>query len=656
VQRWLSIILSTAFSLAALFTLYDLESRRSLIIEGSGAALLVFFIAGTWRLAKRQSILPLGARLVHVLALLTLLAFAAESAGYANRAMTLLARLTYLGFCLYIAFSPEDENRGFTILLSGVLLPFVAGFFAWNGYLLAALWLLYAMTVLVREKLPRSISPGSLDFLLFFFVLFFAAAPLWAVNVQDAMARNAHQIVGLTILILAVRYPDFFRNRLAQIGCIYVAFYILVHIAGTLGIEGGYRVSKDLKGQLITTQLAQHFMFFTPAFLILTGPRKKQSLILALLSLVALFLTVARGSLLGFLCGMAAALAVAVLLHARTKRQRILTGLGGLLFFALIALAIILLRSRIEYYFQTWTMEQRLALWHMTFQSWLSYPLAGNGTFIAFNIFTTTASPAFADLVQEHAPLVAPWIEPHNLYLALLLSGGIIGLCSFLFIMGYIIVRSLRAPNDTSLLLIALTVSFLVVGLTESLISTYIPLFLLWILWALARTDLRGPPRLRLPIPPLAWTLALLSVGLAGTLYFTGNYFIHRSQIALGRIQTSVRGLPLLEQPAGARLQSDVERAQSFAPLDWRTWQMSGEVAFASGRRTRDKKILVQAMEHYEKASILNGNSPLLHLRRSEIAGTLKEMDPSFSVEEDDARRLAAAMDPYGVFTRYWRK
>ncbi|MBE7437699.1 MAG: O-antigen ligase family protein [Spirochaetales bacterium] len=655
-QRWFSFLLQAVFSLAALTTLWDFESRRTLILENGAAALLILLSGMAFRLYRRQNILPAAARSVDLLALLLLLAFAAESAGYANRAMIVLVRLSFLAFCIYTVFRHESENISFTILLAGVLLPFTAGFFAWNGYLLAALWLLYSLTVLSREKFPQTISLCSFDFLLLSWILLFIGALFWAVNVQDALARIAFTITGMAILLLALRYPDFFKSRVAIIGCIYIAFYILVHIAGMLGMEDGYRVSKELKGRLITTQLAQHFMFFAPAFFVLKGTRSRLSAILALLSLVALLMTLARGSLLGFLCGMTAALAIALVLRARTKKQRMVVGLLSLLFFAFVALGIVLLRSQIEGYFQTWTMEQRLALWHMTFRSWLQTPIAGNGTFIAFNIFSTTAGTAFAALVQEHAAIVDPWIEPHNLYLALLLSGGILGFLSFLSIMGYIIVRSIKDQSENSLYLLAIATSFLVVGLTESLISTYVPLFLLWILWALARIDLKGRILLQVALP--RWTghalLAFLCV--TGSPFFLGNLFIYRSQVTFGKIQTSVRGLPLLERPADAMLSSNVLSARTFAPLDWRSWQMAGEIAFARGRKAQDKESLLEALYFYKKATALNTSAPLLALRRAEIAENLKRYDPAFAAEEKAARQEAAQLDPYRVFSRYYSK
>ena len=289
--------------------------------------------------------------------------------------------------------------------------------------------------------------------------------------------------------------------------------------------------------------------------------------------------------------------------------------------------------------------------------------------------------------------MLDPWTAPHNLYLALLHAGGVPALVLFLGIFALGLRAGLtgilggdgwRARALFSIGLVWLLLSWPIMGLTESLISTYIAKFLIWIGWSLAAVEYAriftaGRPVIPRPSGRVV-AVVLLPVAVLLLWGGMGNILVFRAYLPLAALQGQIRGIPVIQPEAAsavrnatdAGLTARIENAGDEArlatrmlPYDWRPVQMSGEyevlAAFQEQSPGASAAALEVAMDRYRRGIELHPDLPLLRLRLAEIIEYRLEYPVADEArsnqlrEEMHANRARGeALDPFGSYRRYW--
>lgn len=698
-----SIGLSAAF-------LVLLESRRSTTLELLRAGGFLYLLVPTLQaLLGRPASGPFKKRLVYFLrrvfsfthlAILTtglLVAITClEGIGYRHKQVVMLVKAVFYALVLGLQLARGDRSLiALVVLLAQLLLPFNSAFFTWNSYiqpLILVAYLLFVYELHRRERNPRVTKLHWFDLALALYVGYYLLLYPTVVNYQDSFLRLCHfaLLMGLYVTVRRFYHPPRERRVLLKAivwpGSIYTVATVLFQLLFLLDLPYGWPIDKTRKGQLITTQIAQHFMVMAPLALLTIRrrdgwPAKGAALLLSILSLVALLFTLARGSIGGLGISVLLCFVGAILLRHRRLLKY------GLAFGALIAVGTAGL-----FYFSDnpeltglFTLQQRMGLWYQAFHLGLQNWLTGTGVFISFNLFSIqTGDPAYASLVHEVVTRTAPWIAPHNLVLALLLSGGV-GILAIFFaiIFGALTVLARTLPRAgltrgvQAFLFAVLFMSLPIVGLTESLVSTPIPNFLIWILWALFAVFFRRELSLVGPRIPLAWSparlparlrsgarLALLALCLVVS---AGNFLLYKSGVPISALQDRIKGLLVLNPDRSTapevhaellHAESDLKLARRLLPFDWRPPHLLGEIALISAVREPERitEHTRRAAELYRAAIARNPRYSLLWLRLTEIYAFHDERTgrDTFAAERAAAERRTAELDPHFSYRRFW--
>ncbi len=707
-SRGLSLFLIAAglASLAVTVTfLFLLESRRSTTVElaRAGFALycLVPIIRGVMRRKKDvnwfafiwRRILALPNIVLAATALLVAVS-CLEGIGYQHRQLVQIIKASFYVFILYLQIRDDARGEiGTYLVIAQLLLPWNSVFFSWNSFLQPAMlcvFLLFLYELLRRETKTTATPLNWFDALVAAYAgLFVVLFPL-AQNYQDAFLRLSYFAVLFGFYGIARRFfsgtlrSERLLRAFVAVGSVYTISYLALHLFDVMGFSFGWPIDKSRKGQLITTHIAQHFMVMAPlALLFLRRGRAHLANLaifaLCLVSMIDLLFTLARGSMGALGISLLACFFVAAIL----RNRRLL--IFGLVFTLVLAAGVGLLFYMSDNTDLTgsFTLRQRLGLWYQALEILRTDWLTGTGSFISFHLFgVPSTDPARAPVVREAVIRVAPWIAPHNLYLALLLSGGIFSFISFFSIFGVIfsvlgktIIRARGSRSLRTLLFAVLFLCFPIVGLTESLVSTPIPNFLIWINWAIFAVFFRREIQVIFRRPRPRPRLSPIAAGTVKTLALVvflviccGNFFFYRGAVPISGLQDRVRGLLVLDplrHRDEAAIQERLNRCEAWLriarvllPYDWRPRQLLGEISLVHAARdpARATEFIREAEERYGDAIRLNHRFPLLHLRIAEIydmhdrwTGTTLFAEPA-----KRARARAAELDPHFAYRGFW--
>ncbi|MCB1309154.1 MAG: O-antigen ligase family protein, partial [Leptospiraceae bacterium] len=648
-------ICSVFFSTIYLTILENRASTvRDLVLSGGFLYLLITAIQ-TWRSGGRvrsyfRQVFAPG-WVVVFLFLVAMSTAAINSTGYGQRPIVGIVRFLFYSFVILMTMRKRFSAANIALfpLLAVLLLPLNGAFFAWSGFLFPPVVFFYAYWVWGLHREQHADEPirqmHAIDLSVLGFVLLYVCLLPFARSYQEAVMRLVfYAILLLVYFIIRFHYtgPEGLQKIgtwMQSIGSLYSILFVTLILLSFAFPEIGWEFGKGPKGKMLTTHVAPHFIFFACLAFVLMRPgltvrRRWMYGLLGGVNILALVFSMARGSILALLLAIVV-VTVTVLFVRRLERRTLVRMTVVLSAMLLIYALLVILVVDMSILTQFSTIQERMVLWHHAWKIILEYPYTGTGDFTGFHLFRELADPPYLELSHRHATNVAPWIAPHNLYLALLISGGVPAFISFWVIMGLLAHQTLRmlreqnAPISSSALAVLLC-AWPLIGLGESLIAVYIPAFLLWLTWALAGARFAVQMRAfsfdaRVTKTARLWPWLVLP--LMGALMFAWSFY-YRASVPVAHRQSRVTGILMLEQGAPRYIPNEKEdrlaqglsylsAAAVLAPLDWRIPQLQGEITYFMN--PEDVPTLRAAINYYEHAVRLNQDLPLLWLRMGEF-------------------------------------
>lgn len=483
------------------------------------------------------------------------------------------------------------------IFIPTVLFPSLIPRLGWIFGAILVLVLAATVKIFVIKALP--VRWNKIDFAVCLFAVVLIITALFGVDVQNSLWSEAGRTVGVVYWLMmfgayfALRILSFTERVRGQALLVTVGALLIVSVIGLLQEVGaiptdqGQRVEGLFGNALIFGYYLAPFILLVSTAFFLRAKYYYAQVVLLIAAVVfaglSLLFSQTRGAGLGLVAGLAV-IFYKYFLQTKTtgvffKKNRWIIGLGTLVL--LIGLGATILnpgaRSFVVGLSRISSIETRLINWKVAARGIREHPILGWG----WENYRSVADVNFDAAFGQFSLYETRVDKPHNAYLEVLVTTGVVGLLSYLILI-YFVFSVLWGPRETAffsrgmrICLLGSFVAYLIQNIFgfDTQMSLVYFLFILWLAGDLLQAEQKQPERASLTTNnPAFKTAAILLTGLTTSIFWYGAVLPFRSAFYL---QTALDGLAVRDYKAvDAAFRS--ERAWPQGPYFFESWRWMG--------------------------------------------------------------------------------